>query len=63
VLHSFLGYTAFSGAELADGHIVRDAALPTFQLHAQPDDRVDPGAPMHNPYGRWRLAPVDATLN
>jgi hypothetical protein len=62
-LHSFLGYSAFSGATLQDGDVVRDAVLPTFSAHAQPDDRVPENAPMFNPHGRWRLAPIDAQRN
>lgn len=62
-LHSFLGYTAFSGAALSDGDVVGDAVLPTFRVHAEADDRVEAPAPMHNPYGRWRLARVDAERN
>jgi hypothetical protein len=62
-LHSFLGYTAFSGAVLKDGEIVGDAVLPTFSAHMQPDDRVPEGAPMFNPYGRWRLVPLDGERN
>jgi hypothetical protein len=62
-LHSFLGYTAFSGHVLSDGDMVGDAVLPNFRVHAQEDDRVEEGAPMFNPYGRWRLARVDAERN
>ncbi len=62
-LHSFLGYTAFSGAELKDGDMVGDAVLPNFRVHAEADDRVPEDAPMFNPYGRWRLAPVDVSRN
>jgi hypothetical protein len=62
-LHSFLGYTAFSGALLHDGDIVNDPTLPTFRVATQADDRVPSDAPMFNPYGRWKLATIDATLN
>ncbi len=62
-LHSFLGYTAFSGASIQDGEMVGDAVLPTFHAHMQPDDRIPAGAAMHNPYGRWRLEPVDSQRN
>ena len=62
-LHSFLGYTAFSGATLRDGEIVGDTILPTFRVHSQSDDRVEPDAPMFNPYGRWRLVAVDVQRN
>jgi hypothetical protein len=62
-LHSFLGYTAFSGALLHDGDIVNDPTLPTFRVATQADDRAPRDAPMFNPYGRWKLATIDATLN
>jgi hypothetical protein len=62
-LHSFLGYTAFSGATLRDGEVVGDKVLPTFQVRSQTDDRCDASAPMFNPYGRWRLEPIDVERN
>jgi hypothetical protein len=62
-IHSFLGYSAFSGAQLSDGDMIRDAQLPSFRVYAQPDDRIPENAPMFNPYGRWRMEPVNATLN
>jgi hypothetical protein len=62
-LHSFLGFTAFSGAAIQDGEVVSDAVLPTFRAHQQPDDRVPPEASMFNPYGRWRLVPLDGERN
>lgn len=62
-LHSFLGYTAFSGATLKDGELVGDPVLPTFRVYSQADDRVPADAPMFNPYGRWRLAPIDVSRN
>ena len=62
-LHSFLGYTAFSGAEIQEGEVVGDVVLPTFRAHMQPDDRVPADAPMFNPYGRWRLVPLDGEQN
>jgi hypothetical protein len=62
-LHSFLGYAAFSGAAIEDGDIVRDAVLPTYHAFTGPDDRLPDSAPMHNPYGRWRLVPYDEARN
>lgn len=62
-LHSFLGFTAFSGAKIGDGDVVGDPVLPTFRAHVQDDDRVPADAPMFNPYGRWRLVPVDVERN
>jgi hypothetical protein len=62
-LHSFLGYTAFSGATIEDGEVVGDAVLPTFRAYSQPDDRFTEETPMFNPFGRWRLVPVDVEQN
>ena len=62
-INSFLGYTAFSGAAVEEGEVVGDAVLPTFSAHKQPDDRVPADAPMHNPFGRWRLVPLDEERN
>ena len=62
-LHSFLGFTAFSGAAIQDGDMVGDPVLPTFHAHTQADDRFPADAPMFNPYGRWRLVPIDGERN
>jgi hypothetical protein len=62
-LHSFLGYSAFSGATLHDGEVVGDPVLPTFCIRSQNDDRCPVSAPMFNPYGRWRLEPIDVERN
>jgi hypothetical protein len=62
-LHSFLGYTAFSGAKLEEGEMVGDAVLPTFRVYSQPHDRFPADVPMFNPYGEWRLEPVDVQQN
>jgi hypothetical protein len=62
-LHSFLGFTAFSGAAIGDGDLVGDPVLPTFHANMQPDDRFSAGTPMFNQYGRWRLVPVDEARN
>jgi hypothetical protein len=62
-IHSFLGFTAFSGAKIKDGDLVSDPSLPTLRAYAQPDDRTPREAPMHNPFGRWRLTPFDVLQN
>jgi hypothetical protein len=62
-LHSFLGFTAFSGAALKDGEMIGDAVLPSFQICSQADDRAPASAPMFNPYGRWRLERIDSQRN
>ncbi len=62
-LHSFLGFTAFSGATISDGDVVGDPVLPTYHAHMQPDDRFTASTPMFNQYGRWRLVPIDGQQN
>jgi hypothetical protein len=62
-LHSFLGYTAFSGAKIQDGELVGDVVLPTFHVYSQPDDRFPADAPMFNRYGRWRLERLQSERN
>ena len=62
-LHSFLGFTAFSGAAIGDGDMVGDPVLPTYHAHMQPDDRFTASTPMFNQYGRWHLVPVDTQQN
>ncbi len=62
-IHSFLGFSAFSGATLRDGDMVTDPALPSLRAFVQADDRTPAEAPMFNPYGRWRLVLFDAARN
>ena len=62
-LHSFLGFTAFSGATIRDGDMVGDPVLPTYRAHMQPEDRFSADTPMFNRYGRWRLVPIDGQRN
>jgi hypothetical protein len=62
-LHSFLGYTAFSGVAMRDGDIVNDPSLPAFRVSKLADDPTPYDAPMFNPYGRWKLGAIDASLN
>ena len=62
-LHSFLGYSAFSGVSIQDGDVVGDTVLPTFRAHQEPHDRFPATAPMYNPYGQWRLVPLDTQQN
>ena len=62
-LHSFLGFTAFSGATIRDGDMVGDPVLPTFSAHIESEDRFSAGTPMFNQFGRWRLVPVDSQRN
>jgi hypothetical protein len=62
-LHSFLGFSVFSGAQLRDGEVVGDPVLPTFRLHAEEDDRFEADAPMFNARGRWRLERLNSERN
>jgi hypothetical protein len=62
-IHSFLGYTAFSGVTLNDGEMVGDVVLPNFRVYSQADDRTPSEAPMFNPFGRWKLVPLDGLRN
>jgi hypothetical protein len=62
-IHSFLGYTAFSGVTLHDGEMVGDVVLPNFRVYSQADDRVPSHAPMFNSFGRWKLVPLDGLRN
>jgi hypothetical protein len=39
-LHSFLGYSAFSGATIRDGEVVTDPVLPALRIRPQPHDRT-----------------------
>jgi hypothetical protein len=59
ILASFLGYTYRSGVTLSENEIIADPSLPSFQLKSDPDERMPKDAPMHNPFGRWRLEPVE----
>jgi hypothetical protein len=62
-LHSFLGYSAFSGATIRDGEVVTDPVLPALRIRPQPHDRFPPEAPMFNPFGQWRLELLDVAQN
>lgn len=62
-MHSFLGYTAFSGVKLTDGEAIGDPVLANFRVFHQADDRTPAEAPTFNPFGRWRLEPIDVSNN
>jgi hypothetical protein len=62
-LHNYLGFTAFSGANVQDGDVIQDPVLPTYHAYSQPEDRFEADTPMFNPFGRWRLVPYDGRMN
>jgi hypothetical protein len=62
-LHSFLGYSYASGATINDGDVIGDTVLPTFRVYKEPHDRIEPGTPMSNPFGQWRLKRYEVENN
>lgn len=58
VIHNFLGYAYQSGAVINDGDMIGSPDEPQFRVREEPDARVPPDHPMHNPYGYWILEPV-----
>lgn len=63
IIHNFLGYTYQSGQTVNDGDLLGDEESAMFQVRREPFTRFPPGSPLHNPYGQWRLQPVDAHAN
>ncbi len=59
VIHNFLGYAYQSGVPVLDGDTLGDESAPRFRAVAYPCYRVKPGTPFYNPYGVWRLEPVE----
>ncbi len=58
-LCEFLDYTITSGAIVADGDYVGDLQGPRFRVCKEPCRGLPASSPLHNPYGRWRLVPVE----
>lgn len=58
VIHNFLGYAYQSGAVINDGDMLGAPDEPQFRVREEPDKRIPPDHPMHNPYGYWILEPV-----
>ncbi|MEX0775258.1 MAG: hypothetical protein WD042_06035 [Phycisphaeraceae bacterium] len=68
-IRNFLAYSYRSGAVIEEGHVAGamlggDSAhaqnvTPMFRIHLEDDTIVPAGHPMHNPYGRYRLAPYE----
>jgi hypothetical protein len=48
-------YLARGDKPVGDGHVIADLDGPRFQAFADDNQKVEPGSPMHNPFGRLRL--------
>ena len=59
LLHNFLGYSYQSGNLIADGDPLGSEFGAMFRARARPFTRVPPGSPFYNPYGVWRLEPIE----
>ena len=53
-----LRYVAASPKPVGDGHLLADESGPRYQCVAAPANPLTAGSPMHNPFGRLRLAPI-----
>jgi hypothetical protein len=62
-LTSFLGYTLLPEVVIADGDYAGDyeGSPPRFLLRKEATTFPPPGSPLHNPYGRWRLEPIEVS--
>ena len=62
-LTSFLGYTLLPDVVIADGDYAGDyeGSPPRFLLRKEATSFPPPGSPLHNPYGRWRLEPLEVS--
>lgn len=49
-------YVCGSGRPIGVGHLLADVRGPRFQVVAITQDDIDPGSPMHNPFGRLKIA-------
>jgi hypothetical protein len=63
LLHNFLGYSYQSGNMIIDGDPVGSEFGVLFRARAHPFTRVPPGTAFHNPYGVWRLEPVEQEMS
>ena len=59
LLHNFLGYVYQSGIPVIDGDALGDEESAMFCARAHPCTRFRAGSPSHNPYGVWRLEPIE----
>ncbi|MFN0056261.1 MAG: hypothetical protein ACKV0T_29295 [Planctomycetales bacterium] len=49
-------YVCGSGRPIGVGHLLADERGPRFQVIASTPDDLDPQSPMHNPFGRLKIA-------
>ena len=49
-------YVCGSGREIGVGHVLADEQGPRFQVVAMGQDDIEPPSPMHNPFGRLKIA-------
>ena len=59
LLHNFLGYSYQSGNLIVDGDPLGSEFGALFRARAQPFTRFPAGTPFYNPYGIWRLEPIE----
>jgi hypothetical protein len=59
MLHNFLGYALQSGNVILDGDPLGDEQSALFRARARPCTRYAQESPFFNPYGVWRLEPID----
>jgi hypothetical protein len=59
IIHNFLGYTYQSGNTVLDGEELGDEDGPLFCVHHHPCTRFAADTPFYNPYGVWRIEPLD----
>jgi len=59
ILHGFLGYTYTTTTPVQDNDPVGDEEGALWRARAYECERIDPGTPFFNPYGIWRLEPID----
>lgn len=50
-----LRYLCSTDRDFGNGHIIADEQGPRFRAVPANDDRFEPGSPMYNPWGRFRL--------
>ena len=58
-LNNFLGYLCESEQTIVEGDLLGDEETALYRVRNEPAERFPPGSPLHNPYGLWRLEPVE----